>query len=194
MVCVFVAVLSETAVAQAKRKTNRKYSIPVRRELITSTPEPPGKIGQVVVSFHGHSNRTQVGVSLMLLSKPKMELAEFFVAYLLKGKELIRPGVVEFRLKIYGAKTGIFQGRAAFELNGDGRLLKFDNVKRKRDSITGMPEQLMSGNTSFAQFEQIAGSNEIELRAGSLRFVLRDIDREGMRDLLRAAAGTSVDK
>jgi len=161
-------------------------------ELVVTPSAPPPKIGQASVSYDADSNRTLVGVSLMVLTKPKGDLSDLWVGFILPGKELTKPGVVEFNLLRSGwAGSG---GRVAFEFRSAGKVFKLDNVKMERHISDGRRKQVLTGNIPFATFEQIAASDQLQVHAGSLLLVLRDTDREGIRDLLKAASGAPVDK
>lgn len=194
LTCFLFATLSEPATSQSKRSKRKTPPGPVLTELKVSPSEPLGKIGQAVVSYDADSNRTFVGFTFPLLSEPDGDLAELSVGFSVSGKQLTKPDVVRFRLKTYGSPKHILKGHAALEFRAAGKVFKVENVTMQRRSFDDIHEQFTSGDMLFAQFEQVAGSDQIEVGSGSLRFVLRDSDREAMRDLLKAAAGASFDK
>ena len=195
LVCVMTALLCETATSQSKRGKRQIPVAPLHTEIVVTPSQPPGKVGQASIEYDVDSNETQVGVSLRIPSQPKKSPVELFSGFLISGKELIKPTRVVFRLTTEGAPQGIFLGRAAVEFTAGGSVFRLDNPKRERlHSLLGGYDQSISGNLPFAQFEQMVGNDQIKGRAGSLVFVLRDIDRDALRDLVRAAAGASIDK
>ena len=195
LVCVMTTVLCEPTASQSKRGQRQIPVTPRRAELVVTPPEPPTKVGQASVSYDIDSNETQVVVSLRLLSQPGNSPVELFSGFLISGKEPIKPVFVHFRLTTHGVPKGIFKGRAAVEFSAGGSVFRLVNPKRERlHSLSGGYDQSISGNLPFAQFEQMAGNDQIKGRAGSLLFVLRDTDRDALRDLLKAAAGASFVK
>ena len=195
LVCVTTALFCESATSQSKRGQRQIPIAPRHTELVLTPREPPGKVGQASVEYDVDSNETQVGVSLSLPSRSKNSPLELFAGFLIDGKELIKPVVVVFRLTTHGVPQGIFKGREAVEFSAGGTVFRLLNPKRERlHSLSGGYDQSISGYLPFAQFEQMVNNDQINGRAGSLLFVLRDTDRDALRDLLKAAAGASIDK
>jgi len=196
LVCVMITVLCEPATSQSKRGKRQIPVTPSRTELVLTEPVPPRKVGQASVSYDVDSNETQVVVSLKLRTQPKNSPVELFSGFLISGKELIKPAFVHFRFTTtHGVPQGLFKGRPAVEFSAGGSVFRLDKPKRERlHSLDGGYDQVISGNLPFAQFEQMAGNDQIKGRAGSLLFVLSDTDRDALRDLLKAAAGVSFDK
>ena len=194
LVCSLFTALCVPAISQSKRSKRKTPPGPVRTELKVSPSERLGKIGKAFASYDADSNQTLVGFTLPVLSVTEGDLADLSVGFVVSGKQLTRPDVVKFRLKTYGRPKHIVKGRTALEFRAAGKVFKVENVKMQRHSFDDIYEQFASGDLLFAQFDQIAGSDQIEVRSGLLRFVLRESDREAMRDLLKAAAGASFDK
>lgn len=182
---------SEPVRSQSKRKSRRAPQVEVRRELVSVPSRNTDNVGQAIISYDDDRDQTLVGASLTLLSDSHEVFADLWVGFLVKGKTTLAPGVVEFRLKTGGPTRTFFKGPAKFDLVADAQNIKLDGVKRKRDSIGGVIEELLTGNTPFAHFQQLANGEQIKVRAGGSVFVLRNEDREGLRDLLKVVSGTS---